>query len=933
LPGLRNIFAWVGAWKFDLATAVLTIVVAPIITLLLRAAARHLKAWISYLWDGLLYWLSRFVFHSLASRLSLRQYCRALLQADNRYLYVPSQRDIKLPVDEIFVTLQLEHYGGERETYTHLDLVTLGNRIRVMGDPGSGKTSLTKKIFRDQCRLGVAKPTKARLPLYMELKTLAIPTSIKDKDLGDWLFSHIRNVALSVKVYRVDQCFESCLTATGLLILLDGLDEVSRIQYPRVSRAIQLLSNKLAAESRNTVVVLTMRTQFYHQIKEDFRDAAGQAVFVRPFKPTDIFEFLTRWPFSKATRDDFLTQIYKDLTDRPTLREMCSNPLVLAMYVAEYESAPTPVAPESRTEFYRRVTEELLIKRRLKQTGKAPAPGKLREQRERILGRLAYEHLMDPRQPSNSLRWTDAIKTTKAVMKCESDEAEAIFREVAKETGLVSEERPRESLRFIHLTFCEFLAAFEAAQGQKDGWGALMKANVEFQREQSPQTHSRLLEVIPFAAGLMPRVRRQDIMEDVCRIGSFRLAARSFLETKAYEYDSWQSFVVKTRQTLLETPETDWNEQWLRDLHLFNVIVRDQHQCAEHSPSAGEAIDLGEFYKTLVSRQQNSLSSLLTAYAAQDAAAVFRLAEVCELDLLVDYPKIIIDNLDQNPFFELVLHHALRDHARFDLWAVLLAEAALRSGPVARKLMAVGSTAALAERIARIPRRKRWVGFGLDGLYGQIITVAMEQPAAADSARSVLKLVRPCSNLVRACSVVSWIPIFCFSFAPAIVLSAQFGRGLTDFKFLVFLSALGLALLEITSWLTAWPRFYREALNIPREKQVAFELKVGSVAATTLLLLLNPQLTMRRMTTRQRAVIRRLNTLRGTDGGHIENADHLEFVDSTRNYPTRNTAVCGRKFGNHPALFDPDKKIPPLNRKAVLPAQVLEVERKWMFGE
>src|SRR5207302_598992 len=112
----------------------------------------------------------------------------------------------------------------------------------------------------------------------------------------------------------------------------------------------------------------------YQQIKDDFRDSIGQAVFVRPFKPTDIFEFLFRWPF-KNNKEDVVAQIYKDLTDRPTLREMCSNPLVLAMYVAEYESSAAPLTPESRTEFYKRVTEELLIKRRLQQTGKTPAPG------------------------------------------------------------------------------------------------------------------------------------------------------------------------------------------------------------------------------------------------------------------------------------------------------------------------------------------------------------------------------------------------------------------------------------------------------------------------------------------------------------------------------------------------------------------------------
>ena len=376
-----------------------------------------------------------------------------------------------------------------------------------MGDPGSGKTSLAKRILRDQCRLALKSPSKARLPVFLELKTLNIPASVKDKALGRWLLDHIRSIVTSVAVYRIQECFDAYCNTTGLLILLDGLDEVSKSQYPRVSRAIQALSDDLAAESKDNAIVLTMRTQFYQQVKDEFRDAVGQAVFVRPFTPTDIFEFLSRWPF-KANKHSLIRQVYSDLTDRPTLREMCSNPLILAMYVAEYEASDSPFAPESRTEFYNRVTEELVIKRRLKQTGKTPAPSKLREQRERILGRLAYEHLLDARQPSNSLRWSDAVKVVKAVMKCDTETAEQEFRELAKETGLVTEERSRESLHFIHLTFCEFLAAFEAIQGHKDGWNTLVRSHAEMQNEENPQSRSRLLEVIPFASGLLPRVRR-----------------------------------------------------------------------------------------------------------------------------------------------------------------------------------------------------------------------------------------------------------------------------------------------------------------------------------------------------------------------------------------------------------------------------------------
>jgi hypothetical protein len=101
------------------------------------------------------------------------------------------------------------------------------------------------------------------------------------------------------------------------------------------------------------VIVLTMRTQFYQQIKESFRQSFAHTVFVKPFTPGDIYEFLMRWPFDRDDKSP-ISKIYDELTDRPTLREMCTNPLVLSMYVAEAQVAGRVTAPESRTEFTRR---------------------------------------------------------------------------------------------------------------------------------------------------------------------------------------------------------------------------------------------------------------------------------------------------------------------------------------------------------------------------------------------------------------------------------------------------------------------------------------------------------------------------------------------------------------------------------------------------
>ena len=57
----------------------------------------------------------------VAARISLKTYSRLLLSA-TRYVPVPSTRDINLPIDEIFVTLNLENAGLSQRVVTHATL-------------------------------------------------------------------------------------------------------------------------------------------------------------------------------------------------------------------------------------------------------------------------------------------------------------------------------------------------------------------------------------------------------------------------------------------------------------------------------------------------------------------------------------------------------------------------------------------------------------------------------------------------------------------------------------------------------------------------------------------------------------------------------------------------------------------------------------------
>lgn len=672
--------------KLDFWTAVVTafttILLMPLIVRVFKLLGQHARSWLDVAVDGSLYWVSRFILHSLAARVSLKAYCRLLL-ASTRHVPVPSTRDINLDLDAIFVTLNLESSGSGPRVATHADILRTGNRLRLIGDPGSGKSCLTKRLLRDAAAAALKRPSAARLPILLELRNVRFPETADD-DLGAWLYNELREKAATANVHKMRDCFDTFASSAGLLILLDGLDEVSSRSYISAQTAINQLAQRLAAVGENNIVVVTSRTQFHQQVRDAYAEQFPTVFYLKPFTPTDIYEFLARWPFGNDAMGR-INKIYRDLTDRPTLRELCGNPLILSMYVAEADGPDDQLVPDSRTEFYSRVVEELLVNRRARQFSQFAGRAALRDFREQILSGIAYDHLLDDSQPANSLDWASAIAAIQRKLEVDSATAEIVFNELGRETGLFTAERPGETFRFMHLTFCEFFAALAAVKHRHDGWQELVGTQRRLLETGAASARTRLLEVIPFACGLLHPVRRSDAITDVAALGDRRLLARCFLETKLYTHGAWMTLATEQRRSLLVAP-AQWDEEWLFDFHLFNVAVRDAALVESTGVRIAYHVNLDTFLHEVVALHENGLAQLIDRYAERDAAAVFRVSEVAGIDLIERFPSVVVDNLDQRPFMALVLERLPAGGDKVEHWATLLCEAALRSRAVATEL-------------------------------------------------------------------------------------------------------------------------------------------------------------------------------------------------------------------------------------------------------
>ncbi|MFI6401450.1 NACHT domain-containing protein [Streptomyces sp. NPDC050548] len=694
--------------NFDPGTAIISLVVAPVLYFALRRLGKFLKQNTQIALEALFFHLGKSFRSSLAMRVSLRKYCRAGLSDPRyRYLIVPGRDQVSLEADKAFVSLKLQN-AAEEHVYSD-DVRKMQNipRVRVIGDPGSGKSSLAKKMFRDACRDAAKFKSGHRLPILVELKRFSPPKSAStERSRVNWAIKYFEERVSAVHGFDMPQLFDSYLTGKGIFLILDGLDEVASSDYLRVAEMLRALSRALAVKSPNNSIILTMRSQFHTQVSDHLESEFPLVFHVQPFTPEDIYTFLSRWPHYVGEKRLEILRVYNDLTDRPTLREMCSNPLVLGMYVSHDQHGGNDVAIDTRTSFYSKVVEELLVARRSRQL-EIPARSLLREQRESIFGPLAFEHLLDSTQAANSLDWTRAVELVSEVYGCDSGEAERRFRELAKETGLISEERTGETYRFIHLTFCEFFAAKEAAEGREEGWQELISVHNSFSRNADSYAIARLGEVIPFALALLTRARRPDAIKEIAAISENLIIGRCFLETQLYDQEVWDRYTRAESEFLRRTPSNKWDDEWLRRLHLFNVVLKDEEEWAtSYGRQKGNTLEV--LFKDLVGDDRQRLIQLFSSYAAVDASAAMRLARSTGLDLVTEQPQIVLNNMPYPPFRAHILEELKADSSPSDEIFLILAEASLQNKSVALDCDREESIDFLKERVSLLERRLRW---------------------------------------------------------------------------------------------------------------------------------------------------------------------------------------------------------------------------------
>jgi hypothetical protein len=738
-----------------------------------NSLAKDSERFVSYVLGTLKLGLGRYVSSKLANQLGVRKYVKKCLSTFPTHLIIPSVDNARISIDSAYVNLSLSGAAVQRVSDESLLAGQLGS-VLIFGEPGSGKSSLTKKIYRRSCVQAYTAPASSRLPLHFELRRCKWTEFdvAGETSAGEWFYQQLMSHASDVKgLHNPSFVVQSTANKRGLIVLLDGLDEIPENRIHLATEAIIDVTKRLRGMSTETMVITTARTQLRGGLARDFLESVEAIYSLEPFTPSDIFEFLRKWPYQKDSLDQ-TQRIFTTIHEHRTLAEMCTNPLILSMYVAQdqrytnSENLGSVRLPDTRTEFYSSVIAELLLHRRAQQLGKGQGGLDSRRQREELLGSIALDHLYRSDDPANSISWVKAVATARSLIGLSSDHtAEAYLRALALETGIFSEERPGESLRFMHLTLCEYLAAMEMTESKSPTISEII-ASALGQADPTPGT--RLWETVVFGVSLLKRADRLKALTELAtQHVPPELILRIVRECQAYGSPVFLDCVHTIVDQLIDVDVELWDDSWFNKVRALVICLNDPAY-RRQAAGAPENLTIKWLFNQLTGSDDTRITRLFDIWLRTNPAEAMSFTDMLNLDSDFWATGRVVDALEQPEFTAYAITRLADAPAHREIWTSLLAEAGLKNSLVAETLA--------AEPASRIPQprhqpglwarsqpglsiRRLWTAENAAAmtLYGEALSIATENVVKNNSSNHRMKLPRAALlSTVKPSEVFLW---------------------------------------------------------------------------------------------------------------------------------------------------------------------------------
>jgi HEAT repeat protein len=359
------------------------------------------------------------------------------------------------------------------ETVTFSSLMADYRYITILGDPGSGKTTLLKWI----AVLAALGRNRLQKEFGLNDPLLAFPVSVGQlskikNELGESasVFEAMAHYFKSRNIGDIDPLkafLRLCFKEGKCLLLLDGLDEVKKVERDMIRNWLELF----VSNNSNNRFLVTSRIVGYAGFQ---MPSNGIEVTVQPFSNEQVKSYIEE--FSKAyfrwETENEESQVWRQESDRlltaldnsPRLKDLGRNPFLLSG-MALIQRAEGRL-PRHRVQFYdifARCLCETWNDARCLVASKIGCDMSFEGEAVPVLGTLAIRMTNEYPAGRASKEFvletlTKALQATKGVGHSESRQAAQGFLDrVEKDLQLFLERGPDE-WGFLHITFQEYFA-------------------------------------------------------------------------------------------------------------------------------------------------------------------------------------------------------------------------------------------------------------------------------------------------------------------------------------------------------------------------------------------------------------------------------------------------------------------------------------------
>ncbi len=442
-----------------------------------------------------------------------------------------SGKDIFMKLTDVFIPLMIDGNDSSEKKLSPKEAIEnilhpKHKSLVILGDPGSGKSTLLKYIA------SFISSNRSVDWLYQD----TMPLLIKVSEYAEWYKTNNKNLFEYIKDLdsQHKNIFIENLECSNLLILLDGLDEVtdSSIRNKIVSNIIDL-----KARYPFNRYIVTSRIIGY---RESSLSGHFQESRLQDFSEDDVKQFSNQWYKSIAQNeisskvdipeleineintkyDNLAKELFLSISRNSSVIKFAKNPLLMTIIVMIFFQSKK--LPNKRVELYEIATETFLdnwVRVRFEENSKFKDKGIMLE----ILPHIAFEihsgndkGLIDEElfkkefiELYQEINGVDLILAKKEFIE---------FKEfLEKYTGFFYRKDLEGNLYgFVHLTFEEYLAALEL----KSKWDlkSLKLENYVFDSRWSEVIRLAIANLKISNRGISGRVKATQFINDILKV-------------------------------------------------------------------------------------------------------------------------------------------------------------------------------------------------------------------------------------------------------------------------------------------------------------------------------------------------------------------------------------------------------------------------------